>query len=155
MMAAWDAARPAQRVLFSAILLGLAVALGLFYVAVPIRESIAREKADVVRNRLVLDIARVRIAENAGLARAAPAIHTGDLRAAVDRVLSRNGLQSAPSGQKAAGGQIAVVIAQARFDALVRALEALARDEGVNVVEATLTALVDPGFVRADVSFRR
>ncbi len=155
LVAAWDAARPPQRVVFSAIVAVVAIAIGVFFVATPLRDAIERAKADVARNRLVLDVARSRVAENASLARGSPPIHGGDLRAAIERVMTRNGLQAAPSGQKAGEGRLSVVIAQARFDALVRALDALARDEGVHVVEATLTALVDPGTVRADLSFGR
>ena len=153
---AWDTARPAQRVLFCAFVAVLAVVLGIFYVALPLREAIARAKSDVERNRMVLDIARARANESAGLARDSPAVHAGEPAGAIERVLSSHGLQFVPSGSKAAdAGQLSIVIARARFDALVRALEALAQDEGIRVVEATLTALVDPGFVRAELSLRR
>ena len=153
---AWDTARPAQRVLFCAFVAVLAVVLGVFYVAMPLRDAIARAKNDVERNRMVLDIARARANESASLARDSPAAHAGEPAPAIDRVLSRHGLQFVPSGSKSAdGGLLSIVIARARFDALVGALEALERDEGIHVVEATLTALVDPGFVRAELSLRR
>jgi type II secretory pathway component PulM len=153
---AWDTAPPAQRVLFCAFIAVLAVVLGVFYVAMPLREAIARAKSDVERNRMVLDIARARATENASLARDSPPVHAGEPALAIDRVLSRHGLQFAPSGSKSAeGGRLSIVVARARFDALVGALEALARDEGIHVVEATVMALVDPGFVRAELSFRR
>lgn len=152
----WDAARPAQRVLFAAIAVVLAVVLGVFYIAMPLREAIARSMSDVARSRLVLDVARARVNESASLARDSPAVHAGEMAPAIDRVLSRQGLQFVATGSKPADdGRLSIVIAQARFDALVRALEALAHDEGIHVVEATLTALVDPGFVRADLTLRR
>lgn len=152
----WDAARPAQRVLFAAIVVVLAVVLGVFYVAMPLGEAIARAKSDVARDRRVLDIARARVNENASLARDSAAVHAGEPAPAIDRVLSRQGLQFVASGSKPADpGRLSIVIAQARFDTLVRALEVLAHDEGIQVVEATLTALVDPGFVRAELTLRR
>jgi type II secretory pathway component PulM len=55
----------------------------------------------------------------------------------------------------AADSRYAVVVEDARFDALVAALEALMRDEGIHVTAATLAALVEPGRVRADLTFTR
>ncbi len=41
------------------------------------------------------------------------------------------------------------------FDALVGALDALAKADGLRAVEATLTARVDPGTVRAELTLAR
>jgi hypothetical protein len=46
---------------------------------------------------------------------------------------------------------VRITLPSARFDALVGALEALQRDAALHVVEATLTARVEPGTVRAEV----
>jgi type II secretory pathway component PulM len=52
-------------------------------------------------------------------------------------------------------GRAHVVLAAVGYDALVGALEALQRDAGLRVVEATLTARVEPGTVRADFTLAR
>ena len=51
--------------------------------------------------------------------------------------------------------RVHVVLPEVRFDALVAALDALARDDGLRPVEASLTARVDPGTLRAELSFAR
>jgi type II secretory pathway component PulM len=131
----------------------LAVAAALRFAA-PLGESIARTRDDVARNRVVLDIARSRSDEAATLARAQAPVRTGDARAAIVRVLDREGVPHAAAGD-AGGGAVRVVLPQVAFDTLVRALAALATEEGVHVVEASIIARVEPGFVRAEIALAR
>ena len=42
-----------------------------------------------------------------------------------------------------------------RFDTLVAAVAAVSRDDGLRPVEGTLTARVEPGTVRAELTFAR
>jgi type II secretory pathway component PulM len=155
LFAAWDAASASQRLLLAGSVLVSALGIALWLGAAPLTAAIARAEADVARSRLVLEIARERIADSESLARAAPPSRAGEMRAAVDGVLARHGLQSAPVDARSSDGRHTVVIAQARFEALVAALDALAADEGIHVAEATLSALVDPGAVRAELTFAR
>jgi type II secretory pathway component PulM len=69
--------------------------------------------------------------------------------------MARFELRAAPVASATSEGRYAVVVDDARFDALVTALDALSRDAGVRVVAATLTARVVPGGVRADLTFAR
>jgi type II secretory pathway component PulM len=130
-------------------------AVVLLFAVRPLTTAIDRAQADVERMRFLLDVAQARTADSASLARTPPPLHAGDLRAAVDRVMARHELRAAPVASATSDGRYAVVVDDARFDAIVAALDALVRDEGVNVVEATLAARVEPGRVRADLTFTR
>ena len=124
-------------------------------VALRLHGSIAQLREDVARDRMLLDVARARTAESATLARAGVPAGNPDVRAAIDRVLSANGLRYAAVNARGDGDAQRIVVDAAPFDALVRALDALMRDEGVRVVDATLAARVDPGTVRAELAFGR
>ena len=148
-----DARSGAQRtgwIVFAIAALAIAAAVRF---AAPIGESIARTRDDVARNRVILDIARGRSSEAATLARAQAPVRTGDARAAIDRVLDREGVQhtSAPGD----AGAIKVVLPQVAFDTLVRALAAVAAEEGVHVIEASILARIEPGQVRAEIALAR
>ena len=152
---AFDAAATAQRRPWLAFALVAAIAVAVAIVAIPLRDAIARARDDLARNRLVLAAAHGRAAESVTLAHAGAPAKSGDVQAAIDRVLAAHGLRHAPVTAHASDGAPGIVIEAAPFDALVRALDALARDEGVRVVEATLTARIDPGTVRAELVLAR
>ena len=78
-----------------------------------------------------------------------------DVRSAVTRVLGERSLAIAPVDAKSKDGRFAVVVAEARFDAIVNALDALARTEGIQLVEGIVTARVESGSVRAELTFAR
>ena len=151
----WDAADPARRTLVAALaIVGLA-AVALLVAAGPLRAAIGRTDSDVARSRVVLDVARERVGELESLARAAPAPHAGNLRAAVMQALARHGVQATPVDARSSDERLGILIAQARFDAIVAAADELAQRDGVRIVEGTVTALVDPGSARADLTFSR
>jgi type II secretory pathway component PulM len=132
------------------VLVAVVVAIALTW---PLRDAIARAREDVARQRALLEVARTRVAENATLERA-PAVADGDRRAAIERVLSERGLSFARVDAQDGDG-VRYVIDSAPFDALVRALDALARDAHARVVDASLAARVEPGTVRAELAFAR
>jgi len=136
--------------LATGVLVAAVVAVALTW---PLRDAIARAREDVARQRALLTVARTRVAENAALERA-PAAADGDRRAAIERVLSERGLRFSRVDPQGAEG-IRYVIDSAPFDALVHALDALARDAHARVVEASLAARVEPGTVRAELAFAR
>ena len=153
---AWHAANPERRSLFvmGGITVLLAAALAIAWQ--PFTAALSRARADVARTRVELAIARERTAETESLVRQAVASsRTADVRPTVTRVLGEHSLQSAPVEARSADGRFAVVVADARFDAIVNALDALARNEGIRLVEVTVTARVDPGSVRAELTFAR
>jgi type II secretory pathway component PulM len=99
----------------------------------------------------VLAAARARAAENVTLARTNVVAKHGDLRGSIERIFARHGLRYAPLDAQAGDDAQTIVIEAAPFDVLVRALDALSREEAVRVIDATLTARVDPGTVRAEL----
>jgi type II secretory pathway component PulM len=135
-----------------AIVATLAVAI---VIVLRLHDAIARQRENVVRNGLVLDVARARAAENVTLARTGAVAKSGDVRASIARIFARHAVSyRVPDAQESAG-TLKIVIEAAPFGGLVRALDALSREEGVRVVDATLTARVDPGTVRAEVELAR
>ena len=121
----------------------------------PLTAAIARAEADVARDTRLLQNARKSIADGEALARSASPARASDVRAAVEATLARYGVRATPVATPAADGHIGVVIGDASFDTLVRALDVLARSDAVQVVEARVTALVEPGRVRAELTFGR
>ena len=153
-VATLDASSPAHRrwlVVFAVFLAALALVAALR----PLPAAIARAESEVGRTRSLLDVAQARIADNESLARTAAPLRAGDLRLAIDGVMARHELRAAPVPSASTEGRYSVVVDDVRFDSLVAALDALARDAGVRVVAATLTARVEPGRVRADLTFAR
>jgi type II secretory pathway component PulM len=73
----------------------------------------------------------------------------------VTRALGDHGIRVAGGSIDLRDNRARVVLADVRFDALVAALGALARDDGIRAVDATLTARIDPGTVRAELTFAR
>jgi type II secretory pathway component PulM len=93
--------------------------------------------------------------EISGLARLPPKAAPADARAALERILVQQNLRSAVTQLDWRDGRAHVVLAAVGYDALVGALETLQRDAGLRAVEATLTARVEPGTVRADFTLAR
>jgi type II secretory pathway component PulM len=137
---------------------GLAIVAALVVasvVALRLHDAIARERENVTRNGLVLGVARARAAENVTLARTNAVAKNGDLRASIEHVFARHALPYRLLDAQGSEALPRIVIEAAPFDALVRALDALSREEGVRVTGATLTARVDPGTVRAELELAR
>jgi type II secretory pathway component PulM len=139
-------------------MLAAALALVVLGIALPsgtLSAAIARKQDDVARTALLLQGARKHIADSQALTRAPTRPRTDDPRAAIERALAQQGLQPTPAASHPTEGRVGVVIADAPFDRIVRAIDALAHDEGLHIVEARFTALVDPGRVRAELAFAR
>jgi type II secretory pathway component PulM len=153
LFATWDASSASRRRSFAVV--ALVIVIGVLLLALqPLTAAIDRAQGHVGRIRTMLEVAQARIADSASLARTPPPLHAADMRAAVDRVLSRYELRAAPVTSMSEG-RYAVVVVDGRFDAVVAALDVLVRDEGIHIVDATVTARVEPGRVRADLTFTR
>jgi len=149
-----DAMSASQRNAWVALVIVVACAAAAL-VALRLHDAIARSQENAARERLLLDVARARAGETATLARAAAPRRNGDVHAAIERVLTANGLRySALDGQRGDDAQ-RVVIEAAPFDALVRALDELMREDGVRAVDMNLAARVDAGTVRAELALAR
>jgi type II secretory pathway component PulM len=152
--ATWDRAAPRERRLVSAGAAIVAIGIGWGLLWQPLRADIDRTRSELSRATAVLAMSRTLADESAGLARETPAVHAADLRTAVARVLGERGLRAA-GALDVKDNRITVVLPDARFDALIGALEALRTSEGLRAVEATLTPRVEPGTVRAEIVLAR
>ena len=150
---AWNDLPTTQRRAALALALLVAIVVAAF-AALRLHDAIVRTREDVARDRLLLDVARARAAESVSLARASPPANSGNVRAAIDRVLAAAGLRYQALDARDDALQ-RILLEAAPFDALVRALDALMREDGVRVVDARVEARVDPGTVRAELSFTR
>jgi type II secretory pathway component PulM len=144
-------ARPLA-ITLAAIVLAAAVAA----VTVSTNASIASAREDVRRNERILEVARARAAESVALARAAVPATVGSAADAIDRVLRERGIAyRKASGDAPTPGSEGVVIDAVPFDALVAALDVLAREHRVRATEANVAARVEPGTVRAELLLSR
>jgi type II secretory pathway component PulM len=155
LLASWDALPARQRVLAAIGALIVALGLALFFAAGPLTAAVARAQADVARARLVQQVAHERLMENEGLARASAPSAVRDVRTAAMSVLTRFALHATPADSATQDGRVGIVVSQVQFDTLVAALDALAREDGVHLIEATVTARVEPGAVRAELTLGR
>jgi general secretion pathway protein M len=90
--------------------------------------------------------------EIAGLERTARAPPAADAHAALERILGERFARGGAPQVEWRDGRAHVALDAVRFDALVAALDALQREAQLRVVEATLTARVEPGTVRAELT---
>ena len=152
---AWDRASPRERriAVIGAIVVAIALVWGLVWQ--PLRSDIQRTQEDRMRIGALLAQTRASFDEGAGLARASLKPSVVDPRSAVTRALADRGIRVAAGDVDLRDNRVRVVLSDVRFDSLVAALAALANDEGLRPVEATLTARVEPGAVRAELTFAR
>ena len=119
-----------------------------------------RRDADAVRtardvNASALASARNMTEEAVGLARATPPSAPADARAVLERILAQQNLRGAVTQLDWQEGRARVVFAAISYDALVALLEALQREGNLRAVDATLTARVESGTVRAEITLAR
>jgi len=152
---AWDRASRRERRIATAgaIVVAIAIAWGLVWQ--PLRSDIQRTQEDRVRIGALLAQTRGLFDEGAGLARASPKPSAVDPRSAVTRALADHGIRVEAGSVDLRDNRVRVVLPDVRFDALVAALAALALDDGLRPVDAVLTARVEPGTVRAELTFAR
>jgi len=152
---AWDRMSSRERSLAIAAvaMIVLAAAWGLLWQ--PMQEDTLQVRRDLLRDRAVLAAARAQVAEIPGLQRGTQARTGGDVRVAIERVLGERALQGALTSLEVKDNRATITFAAIGFDALVGVLDTLARVDGLRPVEATLTARVDPGSVRAEVTLVR
>ena len=141
------------------IVAAIAVAGGAAVLWAVIWQPLARD-ADAMRaahaiNTTELAAARKMTEEAAGLARTAGTPAPVDVRAALDRILAQQNLRGAVTQLEWQEGRARVVFAAVPYDALIALLEALQRDGGLRAVDATLTARVEAGTVRAELTLAR
>jgi len=155
-VARWMAGKsPAERGI--AVTLFVAVAAALLWVMVwqPLsRDTVALRLARAA-NASTLAEARDRVKELAELSRTSAKTASVDARADLDRALSQLNLRTAATSVEWREGRASLVFAAIGYDTLIGLIDALQRDARLRVVEATITARVDPGTVRAELTLAR
>jgi type II secretory pathway component PulM len=118
----------------------------------PMVRDVATMRAAIPREASALAEGRLLAEEIAGLARAPAAPRSDEPRVALERTLTGSGLRGAVTQLDWQEGRARVVFAAVAFDRLVGLLETLQRDGRLRVVEAVVTARIDPGSVRAEIT---
>jgi len=140
------------------LLLGALVVLALLWSFVwqPLARDTERLSRSLADGRAALADARRQSDEIAGLARNTPAPPAGDARAAIESAMARQGFKPAGTGIERVGDQRwRATLDAISFDSLTAFIDALQRDAGVRAAELSVTARVEPGQVRADVTLAR
>jgi general secretion pathway protein M len=133
-----------------------AVALLWSFVWQPLVRDTERLSRALADGRAALAEARRQSDEIAGLARNAPAAPAGDARTAIDGAMSKQGFKPAGNGIERVGDQRwRATLDAISFNSLTTFIDALQRDAGVRATEVSVTARVEPGQVRADVTLAR
>jgi general secretion pathway protein M len=134
--------------------LALVVAIAILWLAVwrPMRQDSAMLRAAAPVARSELAEGERMAGEIAGLERAAPTPPPPEAQAALERIMNERLAQGGAAHVEWRDGRAHVALDAVRFDALVTALDALQREAQLRVVEATLTARVEPGTVRAELT---
>ncbi len=150
----WHMKAPRERrmiVLLAAVAAGV---LAWMLLLDPIARDVARLERDRMSVRQALDLARHDAEETARLARA-PLPPAADAHGALDTALEQIGLRASLSKIEWHDRSARLTFASVAFDDLVIGLERLHRDAGLAVQDATLSGLVAPGMVRAELTVAR
>lgn len=140
------------------LLVGVVAALVLLWSFVwqPLARDTERLSRSLADGRAALAEARRQSDEIAGLARNPPAPPAGDARAAIESAMARQGVKAAGNGIERVGDQRwRATLDAISFDSLTALIDALQRNAGVRAAELSVTARVEPGQVRADVTLAR
>jgi type II secretory pathway component PulM len=152
---AWERWSARERTLVALALAVVVLGAGYSWLWRPMTSDIARMTRDLPAAQGALAAARAQADSLAALQRSAASPKAGDPRAAVERALAERNLRPAVSLLDVADGRVRLTFAAVRFDALPDFVASLARSDGLRVSEATLTARVEPGTVRAEFTFTR
>ena len=151
---AWDRASPRERVALVVAAVVVAGAVLWAFAWQPLTRDLATLREQAPRDAATLATARFLANDIAGLERAAPPAR-GDLRSDVERTLAANGFRAPAITLEVTGDRLRVTAPVAAFATLATAVDAVRKDAGAFIVEATVTPRVEPGTVRAELVFAR
>ena len=121
----------------------------------PMARDVASLRATRTANAVALGQARAMAKEIGALVRPNAIGAPADARADLDRILAQQNLRPSVASVDWRDGRAQVVLPAVSYHALIVALEALQRDARLRAVEATITARVEPGTVRAELTLAR
>jgi type II secretory pathway component PulM len=151
----WSSKSGTERRIIAGVTSLVVAALAWWVVWQPLTRDIAVTRQANARGIVALAEARAMTEEMAGLARAAGTGAGRDPRADFERVLAAQNLSASVSQQDWKEGRGRIVFSAVSYEGLIAGLEALQRDAHLRVAEATLTARVEPGMVRAEIVLTR
>ena len=151
----WSSKSGAERRIVAGVASLVIAAVAWWVVWQPLTRDIAVTRQANARGMVALAEARAMTEEMAGLTRAAATRAGGDPRADFERALATQNLSASVSQQDWKEGRGRIVFSAVNYEALIAGLEALQRDAQLRVAEATLTARVEPGMVRAETVLTR
>jgi type II secretory pathway component PulM len=122
---------------------------------IPLTRDIGSLRNTRAANAAALAEARERAKEASELSRTASTAAAIDGRAELDRTLVQQSVRPAVTSLDWRDGRAQVVFAAISYERLIGLLEALQRDARLRAVEATITARVEPGMVRAELTLAR
>lgn len=155
-LARWLAGRrPGERSVLVALLIVIGVVLLWLAAWQPLARDTAAMRVAQSGNAAALATARQMSSEIAGLARTTAEATQPDARAGLERILAQQNLRGAVTQLDWQDGRARVVFAAVGYEALVVALEALQREAQLRAVDILLTARVEPGVVRAELTLAR
>ncbi len=155
-VSAWMASHsPVERGIAAGLTLAAAIALVWVGFWQPMARDAAALRLAAAGDAAALAHARDIAREMASAPPGAPQLAPTDARALLDRVLAQQNLREAVTSLDWRDGRARIVLAAVGYDALIVALEALQRDARLRIVEATMTARVEPGIVRAELTLGR
>lgn len=148
----WQLRSPAERS-FWLVAGGIALAL-VAWVLIwqPLARDTVRLERRLIEQRATLATARRQADEITALARSTVEPSPRDARSAVESALAQQGLK-ATAVERGDDQRLRVTLDAVSFDALASLLEALQRDARLNAVDLTAAARVEPGQVRAEMTF--
>ena len=155
-MAGWFATKSrAERGIVAALLILVTSALLWAALWQPLMRDTAALRVTQAGNAAALAQARGVAKEIDELTRSPATDAPPDARASLERILLQQNLRSAVTQLEWRDGRAHIVLAAVDYDALIVALEAMQRDARLRAVEATITARVEPGIVRAELTLAR
>ena len=146
---------PAER--RTAVLLLGAVAVAAIWATlwVPLMRDTASLRLARAANVAAQAEARDRAKEASELSRTGAVAAAVDARAELDRILAQPGVRPAVTSLDWRDGRAQVVFAAISYDRLIALLDVLQHSARLRAVEATITARVEPGMVRAELTLTR
>lgn len=150
MLTWWQAKSPRERRIFRVLAVLVLIAVLWAGVWQPLQRDVRRLRLENEREQSALVQAR-RDADDIGQLQRAALPATTDERTYLDRSLASSGLRNAVTDLQWQQSRARVTFAAVDFAAMIKWLDALQREAGLVVQEATLSARVDPGSVRAEL----
>lgn len=152
----WQLRSRGERALLACVIALGVLALAWLFIWQPLSEDSERLTRQLASERSTLFEARRQADAIAGLARNTSPLSTADLRTALDAALVQQGLKSAATSvERIDNERLRLTFDSIAFAALTAFLDALQRNAQLRAAELVVTARVEPGQARAELTLAR